>query len=167
MRTPINRSSGRRLTATLSIALLGALIQPSIVLADTASEITAEIVNANAYVRENLKDMDTGISSKGSLQFWSSGGLVQAVAADAPVASYESFSLTPKHIQVVVIEEGKSAVAMYYSEGSFHEKGNQPVAHYMTRITEVYVKEDGKWKTRAAHYSPIAAGSGTNQTAID
>ncbi len=167
MRTPINRSSGRRLTATLSIALLGALIQPSIVLADTASEITAEIVNANAYVRENLKDMDTGISSKGSLQFWSSGGLVQAVAADAPVGSYESFSLTPKHIQVVVIEEGKSAVAMYYSEGSFHEKGNQPVAHYMTRITEVYVKEDGKWKTRAAHYSPIAAGSGTNQTAID
>ena len=159
MRTPINRSSGRRLTATLSIALLGALIQPSIVLADTASEITAEIVNANAYVRENLKDMDTGISSKGSLQFWSSGGLVQAVAADAPVGSYESFSLTPKHIQVVVIEEGKSAVAMYYSEGSFHEKGNQPVAHYMTRITEVYVKEDGKWKTRAAHYSPIAAGS--------
>ncbi len=35
------------------------------------------------------------------------------------------------------------------------------------RITEVYVKEGGKWKTRAAHYSPIAAGSGTNQTAID
>ncbi len=162
--SPISR---RRLTATLSVAALGMLLQPAVVLADTAAEIKAEIVNTNAYTRKNLKDMDTGISSKGSLQFWSSGGLVQEVAADAPVASYESFSLTPKHIQVVVLEEGKSAVAMYYAEGSFHEKGNQPVAHYMTRITEVYVKEGGKWKTRAAHYSPIAAGSGTNQTAID
>ena len=167
MTTPISRISGRRLTATVSIALLGALMQPAIVLADTAAEIKVEIVNANAYVRKNLKDMDTGVSSKGSLQFWSSGGLVQNVPADSPVATYESFSLTPKHIQVVVVEEGKSAVAMYYSEGSFHEKGNKPVAHYMTRITEVYVKEGGKWKTRAAHDSPIAAGSGTNQTAID
>jgi hypothetical protein len=37
----------------------------------------------------------------------------------------------------------------------------------MTRVTEVYVNEGGKWKVRAAHYSPIAAGSGTKQTAVD
>ena len=37
----------------------------------------------------------------------------------------------------------------------------------MTRITEAYVKENGKWVVRAAHYSPIAAGSGTNQSSID
>ncbi len=167
MTTPMSAISARRLTKTFFIALLGALLQPVVGLADTASEITAEIVNSNAYVKKNLKDMDSGISSKGSLQFWSSGGLIQNVPANSPVATYKSFSLTPKHIEVVVLEEGKSAVAMYYAEGSFHETGSEPVAHYMTRITEVFVKEDGKWKLRAAHYSPIAAGSGTQQTALD
>ncbi len=163
----MSRISGRRLSTTLSIALLGALLQPVIVLADTASEIKAEIMNSNAYARANLKDSGTDISSKGAVEFWSSGGLSQNVPANAPVSTYESFALTPKHIQVITLDEGKSAVAMYYSEGSFHETGSNPVAHYMTRVTEVFVKEDGEWKIRAAHYSPIAAGSGTNQTAID
>jgi hypothetical protein len=36
----------------------------------------------------------------------------------------------------------------------------------MTRITEVYVNEDGNWNMTAAHYSPIAAGSGTKATAV-
>ena len=86
---------------------------------------------------------------------------------DPSAATYESFTLTPKHVEVITLEEGKSAVAMYYSEGSFQETGGAPVAHYMTRVTEAYVKEDGKWKVRAAHYSPIAAGSGTPDTAVD
>ena len=159
--------SGRRLTSAFSALLAAALLSPAIALADTAAEITAEIVNASAYARKNLKDADSGVSSKGSLQFWSSGGLVQSVGNDTPGSSYDSFSLTPKHIQIVVLEEGSSAVAMYYSEGSFQETGGAPVAHYMTRVTEAYVKEDGKWKVRAAHYSPIAAGSGTPDTAVD
>ena len=91
------------------------------VLAGTAEEITAEILAANAYTRDNLKDMDSGVSSKGSLQFWSSGGLIQRVSASDPGSTYVSFALTPKYIEVVVLEEGKSAVAMYYSEGSFRK----------------------------------------------
>ena len=76
-------------------------------------------------------------------------------------------SLTPKHIKVVTLVENQAAVAMYYSEGSFQETGQKPVSHYMTRVTDVYVKEGGKWKLRAAHYSPIAAGQGTQQTSVD
>jgi hypothetical protein len=167
MHSQIRFFSSRRLTTTLTVALLGMLAQPAIVLADTAAEIKAEIESSSAYARANLKDMESGISSKGSLQFWSSGGLIQNVPANAPVSTYESFSLTPKHIEVAVLEEGKSAVAMYYSEGAYHQTGGEPVAHYMTRVTEVYVNEGGKWKVRAAHYSPIAAGSGTKQTAVD
>jgi len=34
-------------------------------------------------------------------------------------------------------------------------------------VTQVYVKENGKWKVRAAHWSPIAGGSGTNQNSLD
>ena len=167
MSSPMIKTTGRGLTATLAIAVLGSMLLPGMALAGTAEEITAEILAANAYTRDNLKDMDSGISSKGSLQFWSSGGLIQRVSGSDPSATYVSFALTPKYIEVVVLEEGKSAVAMYYSEGSFQETGRQPVAHYMTRITEAYVKENGKWVVRAAHYSPIAAGSGTNQSSID
>ncbi len=167
MRKPMNGFSDHRLMVMLSTALIGMLLQPAIVLADTAAEIKKEIMDGNAYVRQNGVDKEGGISKHGAVEFWSSGGLVQFVDADAPVSHYDNFSLTPKHIQVVVLDEGKSAVAMYYSEGSFHEKGSEPVAHYMTRVTEVYVKEGKKWVVRAAHYSPIAAGSGTKQTSIN
>ncbi len=156
-----------RLIAPLSIALLSVLFLPTIALADTAAEIKQEIIDNNAYARENKKDKEGGIAKQGAVEFWSSGGLVQFVAPDSPISEYESFSLTAKHIEVVVLDEGKSAVAMYYAEGSFHEAGSEPVAHYMTRITEVFVKEGNKWVIRAAHYSPIAGGSGTRQTSID
>ena len=165
--TTTHRISARRLVAAMILAPLAMLAQPTLVMADTADEVKAEIVNSNAYSRKNLKDMKNTISSEGALQFWSSGGLIQKVPADSPTSSYESFTLTPKHIKVITLEEGKSAVAMYYSEGSFHPSGSGPVPHYMTRVTEVYVKEGGKWKIRAAHFSPIAAGSGTKQTALD
>ena len=157
----------RRVSGKISMLLLATMMQPLAVMADSADEVRSEILNSSAYARENLKDMEGTISSKGALQFWSSGGLIQNVPGNAPPATYEAFTLTPKHIEVVTLVEGKAAVAMYYSEGAYDQVGSEAVPHYMTRITEVYVKEDGKWKVRAAHYSPIAAGSGTRQSAID
>ncbi len=41
------------------------------------------------------------------------------------------------------------------------------VSNYRTRVTQVYVKEGGKWKVRAAHFSPIMGGAGTSQTSVD
>jgi hypothetical protein len=41
------------------------------------------------------------------------------------------------------------------------------VSHYMTRVSEVYVKEDGEWKLRSAHWSPVTGGSGTSQSALE
>jgi hypothetical protein len=34
-------------------------------------------------------------------------------------------------------------------------------------VTEVYVKEGGKWKVRAAHWSAVTGGSGTSQTSLE
>ncbi|NIP18822.1 MAG: hypothetical protein GWM87_12210 [Xanthomonadales bacterium] len=147
--------------------LLCAFLAPTLALADAAEEIKALIMEDNAESRATLTADSEGISKHGSLEFWSSGGLMQYVPADAPPASWESFALTPKHIKVVTLVEDQAAVAMFYSEGSFHESGQKPVSHYMTRATLVFVKEDGEWKQRAAHYSPIAAGQGTQQTSLD
>jgi hypothetical protein len=163
LKSPANRLIG----PVLSAALAGVMILPLAASADTAAEVRAEVINSSADVRKTLKAPGGAISSQGALEFWSSGGLLQRVPADAPEVAYEAFSLTPKHVEVITLVEGQAAVAMYYSEGSYHQKGGSPVSHYMTRVTEVYVKEDGKWKVRAAHFSPIAAGSGTDQTAVD
>jgi hypothetical protein len=148
-------------------ALTAVALTPLVAVADTASEIKAMIIQDDADVRKNLTDRGDGYSKHGSVEFWSSGGLMQHVAPDSPPGTWENYSLTSKHIKVVTLVEDQAAVAMYYSEGSFHETGQSPVSHYMTRVTGVYVKEDNKWKLSAAHYSPIAAGQGTAQTSVD
>jgi hypothetical protein len=129
------------------------------------NEIRQMILADNAYTTENLKDKAGGVSMHGSVEFWSSGGLIQEVPPDGPIISYESFNLVPKHIQVFPLAEGV-AVAQYYVEGSFQPVGQEPVSHYMTRVTQVFVRESGAWVVRAAHWSPIVGGSGTRQTSI-
>jgi hypothetical protein len=128
------------------------MLFPLIAAADTASDIKALIIDTANETKANMKDAGGGIAAGGALMFWSSGGLMQNVAAGGEPSE--------------TLVEGQAAVAMYYSEGSMHEKGGKPVDHYMTRITEVYVNEDGNWVMTAAHYSPIAAGSGTKATAV-
>lgn len=153
--------------ALAAVVLLPGLAQAEHHEDDVASQVKAQIMKDNQYIRDNLMDSEGGISTHGSLEYWSSGGLMQWVEPDAPVSEYESFSITPKHIKVIELPGGEGAVAMYYSEGSMHLKGGPPVNHYMTRVMQVYVKEDGAWKVRAAHWSPVAAGSGTTQSSLD
>jgi len=157
----------RKVAKLALIALAVVVLVPTVAVADTADEIKALIIQDNADTRKNLSSDSEGFSKHGSLEFWSSGGLMQYVPADSPAATWDHYALTPKHIKVVTLVEGQAAVAMYYSEGSFQETGRKTVSHYMTRVTDVYVKEGGKWKIRAAHYSPIAAGQGTQQTSVD
>ena len=167
----MNTSSRKIVTALFRAAFLIILVvgflAPSMVAADTADDIKALIKQTNEDTKKNLSVGNENVSKDGSMEFWSSGGLLQYVPPDAGDVEYVSFSLSPKHIKVITLVEGEAAVAMYYSEGSFQVKGQDPVNHYMTRISEVYVNEDGEWKSRAAHYSPIAAGSGTNQSSLD
>ncbi|MFT5502212.1 MAG: hypothetical protein ACI88G_002355 [Woeseiaceae bacterium] len=137
--------------------------------ADEATEeaVKKAIMDGNEYVKENLKDQEDTVSDDGSLEFWSSGGFLQQVSADDEPTEYESINIDAKHIHVITLVPGKIAVAQYYSEGSMAPKGSAAVSNYRTRATQVMVKEDGKWKVRAAHWSPIAGGSGTTQTAVD
>ena len=148
-------------------ALLGVLLMPLAASADTADEIKALIMSNNAETRKTLSGVKDTKSKSGSLEFWSSGGLMQKLPADDPGQNFDKFALTPKHIKVITLVEGQAAVAMYYSEGSFHVTGQKPVSHYMTRATVAYVNEDGEWKVGAAHFSRIAAGQGTQSTSLD
>ena len=137
--------------------------------ADEATEqaVIKTITDGNAYGKKNLKGMDDTIAKEGSLEFWSSGGLLNEVDADAAPQEFVAINLNAKHIAVITLVPGQIAVAQYYSEGSMSPKTSSAVSNYRTRVTQVYVKEDGKWKVRAAHFSPIVGGAGTSQTAVD
>lgn len=133
----------------------------------TEREVIKTIMDGNAFAKKNLRDEVDTVSKEGSLEFWSSGGFLQEVSAGTPPSAYESINIDAKHIQVITLVPGKVAVAQYYSEGSMAPKNSAAVSNYRTRATQVFVKEDGKWKVRAAHWSPIASGSGTSQTAVN
>ncbi|MEO2175818.1 MAG: hypothetical protein ABGY96_17135, partial [bacterium] len=74
-------------------------------------------------------------------------------------------NLHPKHIKVIEINV-TTAVALYYVEGNLQLKGSENNPKYLTRVMQVYVKEEGGWKIRAAHWSPLTGGKGTTETAV-
>ena len=138
----------------------------SILLAGDKEHIINQIITENEYSNKNNKTMDI-YSKEGALEFWSSGGLLNEVGTEDRTNEFESFSMNIKHIEVLILVPKKAAVAMYYSEGSMTPKGSKPVDHYMTRVTQVFVKENGEWRVRASHWSPVLGGAGTSQTATN
>ncbi len=103
-------------------------------------------------------------SKKGQYGFNSTGGLLVYTPNTLQSKNlWDNVNLEPKHITVISLVPGQAAVAMFYSEGSMKPKGSSSVPHYLTRVSETYVKENGSWVIRASHYSPITGGSGTTQ----
>jgi len=138
----------------------------SVLLAGDKEDIIKQIMASNDYVNKNKTNMSE-YSKEGALEFWSSGGLLNEVGPDGRSDEYENFNMSIKHVEVLILVPKKAAVAMYYSEGSMTPKGSKPVAHYMTRVTQAFVKENGEWRIRASHWSPIMGGAGTSQTATN
>jgi hypothetical protein len=146
--------------------LIGIAVISSFILAGDVDEIKNQIMNNNEYSNKNNRSVNE-YSKNGALEFWSSGGLIQEIDPDGRPEEYDYFNIKVKHIEIIVLVPEKAAVAMYYSEGSMKPKNSPAVNHYMTRVTQAYVKEDGQWKVRASHWSPIQGGSGTSQTSIE
>jgi SnoaL-like domain len=152
---------------TVMVAVAGLVLCSGIAYAqsETEKEVTQTIVDSNTYTNKNLKGQADEYSSKGAVEFWSSGGLLQEIAPGGRPGEFDSVNITPKHIRVITLVEGQAAVANYYAEGSLKPKGATAVSHYLTRVTQVFVKEAGKWKIRSSHWSAISGGSGTSQAA--
>ena len=138
----------------------------SVLLAGDKEDLIKQIMASNDYVNKNKTNMSE-YSKDGALEFWSSGGLLHEVGPGGRSDAYESFNMSIKHIEVLILVPKKAAVAMYYSEGSMTPKGSKPVGHYMTRVTQAFVKENGEWRIRASHWSPIMGGTGTSQTSTN
>jgi len=146
--------------------LFGIAVISSFLVAGDVEEIKKQIMDNNEYSNKNNRSINE-YSKNGALEYWSSGGLIQEIDSDGRPEEYDYFNIKVKHIEVVVLVPKKAAVAMYYSEGSMKPKNSPAVNHYLTRVTQAYVNENGKWKIRASHWSPIQGGSGTSQTSTE
>jgi len=135
----------------------------ALIFAGDAEDIKKTIEDDFAHLNKTKRSKNE-YSKDGALEFWSSGGLLHRIDASGRPETYEEVNLSPKHIEVVVLAKGKAAVAFYYSEGRLKPKGSEGVDHYLTRVSQTFVKEGGNWKTRSSHWSPVKGGSGTSQT---
>ena len=132
--------------------------------ANDKDEITKEIVKAIDYLNKNNSTYNN-YSSDGALEFWSSGGLLNYIPSTGPNINYELVNMKTKHIEVVVLVPKKAAVAMYYMEGSMKPEGsNWDVSNYLTRVSQTFAKEKGKWVVKTSHFSPVQGGQGTTAT---
>ena len=161
----------KKAVVVLSIASLVvgsgfALAQSAVEKSNTAKEVERTILESFESSNKSLTSHPEDYSREGALEFWSNAGMLNEVGPDGGRPSrYEIRSLTPKHIIVTPLVEGQVAMAHYYSEGSLQPEGYPAVSHYLTRVTQVFVKEDGEWKVRSSHWSPLEGGAGTSQAA--
>ena len=152
-------ASSLALTLTLSVL-------SSTVMADTATEVRQVVLDHMAHMNQELNQDPMRLSKDGSKEFFSSGGLLNHLDRTSGGNTFEMFEGSIKHIEVVVLVEGQAAVAHFYQEAMMKPTGLPAVPNYRTRVTQIFVKEEGDWKIRAAHWSPLMGGAGTSQTVI-
>jgi len=153
----------KRLTSALALTLC---VLSSTVMADTATEVRQVILDDLAHMNQELNQDPMRLSKDGSKEFFSSGGLLNHLDRTSGGNTFEMFEGSIKHIEVVVLVEGQAAVAHFYQEAMMKPTGLPVVPNYRTRVTQIFVKEEGDWKIRAAHWSPLMGGAGTSQTVI-
>ena len=153
----------KRLTSALALTLC---VLSSTVMADTATEVRQVILDDLAHANQELNQDPMRLSKDGSKEFFSSGGLLNHLDRTSGGNTFEMFQGSIKHIEVVVLVEGQAAVAHFYQEAMMKPTGLPVVPNYRTRVTQIFVKEEGGWKIRAAHWSPLMGGAGTSQTVI-
>jgi len=153
-----------RFTSALALTLS---VLSSTVMADTATEVRQVILDHLAHMNQELNQDPMRLSKDGSKEFFSSGGLLNHLDRTSGGNTFEMFQGSIKHIEVVVLVEGQAAVAHFYQEAMMQPTGLPAVPNYRTRVTQIFVKEEGDWKIRAAHWSPLMGGAGTSQTVIN
>ena len=153
----------KRLTSALALTVC---VLSSTVMADTATEVRQVVLDHIAHMNQELNQDPMRLSKDGSKEFFSSGGLLTYLDRTSGGNTFEMFQGSIKHIEVVVLVEGQAAVAHFYQEAMMQPTGLPAVPNYRTRVTQVFVKEEGDWKIRAAHWSPLMGGAGTSQTVV-
>ena len=145
---------------TLMIAILGI---STFTFADHhADSSEAQVLKAlSAYMNaRNSKDYETvvAMSSKaGTLDTNSDGSFHKPLAKQTVAGWAQGGDAVTQHFYTEATAIADDVVHVrFYSEGMVGSDG--VMSDYRTRVTMNWVKEDGKWVVRSAHYSPASYG---------
>ena len=136
---------------------------------DHASNAEAEVLKAvNTYMHaRNDRDFETVValsSKKGTLDTNSDGSFHKPLAK--PSVEFWQKS-GPAQIQYFYPEATQIAADVVhvrlYAEGMVGSSGQE--SDYRTRVTMNWVKEEGSWVLKSAHYSPASYG-GVHKTQV-
>ncbi len=115
------------------------------------------------YSRTKLEEMPDIHAKDGALEFQSHGGLLEIVMPHESKIKYDYFNVEPKHIETVKLGDNTVGV-MYYLAGNAQVTNGPTITNYAARVTEIFVKERGRWKGRMGHWSPLYGQNGLTST---
>lgn len=101
------------------------------------------------------KDGAFGANSNGTFFSYAEKGTVDDVKEG--LAGVKVSSISVMYPKAAVIADGV-VLARYYLEGQIEFADGVRESMYRTRVTQIWVKEDGEWKYRSWHFSPLHQG---------
>ena len=149
----------------IGIIVSALIITFSQLIANDEAEVT-EIVNKHWEYqnKKNWKKYVGTLYSGGTMNgdsngsFWYMQESTVAAVTEGQAPSNE-FNFKPRYIKIDVLEKDRVAIAYYYLVGSYSING-QEKNDYRTRVSQVFVKEEGVWKIKSGHFTPLYSGSG-------
>ena len=149
----------------VGIIVSALIITVSQLIANDEAEVT-EIVNKHWEYqnKKNWKKYVGTLYSGGTMNgdsngsFWYMQESTVAAVTEGQAPSNE-FNFKPRYIKIDVLEKDRVAIAYYYLVGSYSING-QEKNDYRTRVSQVFVKEEGGWKIKSGHFTPLYSGSG-------
>jgi len=149
----------------IGIIVSALIITASQLIANDEAEVT-EIVNKHWEYqnKKNWKKYVGTLYSGGTMNgdsngsFWYMQESTVAAVTEGQAPSNE-FNFKPRYIKIDVLEKDRVAIAYYYLVGSYSING-QEKNDYRTRVSQVFVKEEGGWKIKSGHFTPLYSGSG-------
>ena len=149
----------------IGIIVSALIITFSQLIANDEAEVT-EIVNKHWEYqnKKNWKKYVGTLYSGGTMNgdsngsFWYMQESTVAAVTEGQAPSNE-FNFNPRYIKIDVLEKDRVAIAYYYLVGSYSING-QEKNDYRTRVSQVFVKEEGGWKIKSGHFTPLYSGSG-------
>lgn len=142
------------------MASVACMVVTTVAAADDVAEVKAAVqahwaaINAGdmaAVAEHHMPDFSGFLSGGGLLMSFASHEEQKTAFRASSEAGYKA-NWQIRHLEVKIY--GNTAVAAFYLDGSATWQGG--TAHGPLRVTEVWVKQGGKWKEAHHHDSPLA-----------
>jgi len=111
--------------------------------------------NSDFATQANLMSQSGTYNANSDGSFFRFSKQVSAVDMEKNMGD-QSSSLNVMYPETIALADNV-VLARYYLEGVISDPGGT-VSNYRTRVTHIWVKEKGGWKTKSWHFSPLHDG---------